>query len=196
MTNPLNVTAFILAGGEGRRVGQQNKGLLPFKEQPLISHVIHTIKPQVQDILISANTQIDHYLQFGFPVFPDLPQWKRKGPLAGIISLYSHFTSKSEYILITPCDTPFLPSNLVSTLANELINHPEALIAYAATPTIIHPSIYLCRPYTNDYLANHLQQQHYSLRSWIFNHANIRVEFSDEHSFTNINDLETLTHNE
>lgn len=190
------ITACILAGGEGRRVGRQNKGLLPFKNKPLIQHVINHIQSSVTSILISANHQIEQYRTLGFPVYPDLAEWKNKGPLAGVLSLYPHIPSNSEYLLIVPCDTPFLPEDLVPSLTKALKTRPDLLIAYAATPTMIHPSIFLCKPYTNDYLANHLNQNHYSLKSWILSHPNIKVQFTDEHAFTNINDLNTLTHNQ
>lgn len=191
--NDKNIAAFILAGGEGRRVGRQNKGLLSLNSHPLVNHVIQRIQPHVKNILISANNHIETYQSFGFPVYQDLPQWKGKGPLAGIVSLYSFIPAHTDYILVVPCDTPFLPANLVSSLYHALISNPDLLIAYAATPKQIHPSILLCKPCTNDYLANHLNHQHYSLKSWISAHPNIKVNFHDEHEFTNINDLDTLT---
>lgn len=196
MQNKPIITACILAGGEGRRVGRQNKGLLTLKNKPLIHHVIDHIRSSVTSIIISANRQIEAYRQFGFPVYQDLPEWQNIGPLGGIISLYTHLPLHTEYMLVVPCDTPFLPSNLVTRLTKGLLTHPEASIAYAATATMIHPSIFLCKPYTNDHLANHLNQHHYSLKSWIFSHPNIKIEFPDEHAFTNINDLNTLTHNQ
>lgn len=196
MNKTPKITAFIVAGGEGRRVGRQNKGLLLLKKKPLIGHVIQRISPQVQTILISANNQIETYQTLGFPVYPDLLPWKGNGPLAGIISLYPHISPDTDYLLTVPCDTPFLPANLVSTLLQALLSHPDARIAYASTPKMIHPSVFLCKPYTNDYLANHLNQHQYSLKSWIFAHPNIKVEFPDEHAFTNINDLDTLTDNQ
>ena len=43
--NPAEVTAAILAGGEGRRVDGQDKGLLPLAGKPLIAHVAAACGP-------------------------------------------------------------------------------------------------------------------------------------------------------
>lgn len=196
MTSPPKITALILAGGEGRRVDRQNKGLIPFRGIPLIRHVINRIHPTVQTILISANHNITEYETFGFPVYEDLPEWAGQGPLAGIISLFPHVPPDSDYILTVPCDTPFLPANLVSSLTNAFCPDPNLQIAYAATPEKIHPSIFISKPYINKQLASHLQQKNRSLRSWIFRHANLKVEFPDEHAFTNMNDFQTITNNQ
>lgn len=196
MNNPPIITALVLAGGEGRRMERRNKGLVSLKGKPLIQHVIESIRSEVQNILISANNNLDIYQNFGFPIYEDLPEWKGKGPLAGILSLTPHIPANSDYLLIVPCDTPFLPHTLVPRLLAAFTTAPDCQIAYAATPTMIHPSIFLCRPCTNDYLANHLNQQHYSLKSWIFSHIHSKVEFPDETPFTNINDVKTLTKNQ
>ena len=58
-SNPKQFSCIILAGGEGKRAGGSDKGLLLYKEKPLIEHVINTIKFQVDDIVISANRNID-----------------------------------------------------------------------------------------------------------------------------------------
>jgi molybdopterin-guanine dinucleotide biosynthesis protein A len=65
------VTGIILAGGEARRMGGNDKGLIPYVNQPLIAHVIHHLAPQVEQLLINANRNIERYQQFGYPVISD-----------------------------------------------------------------------------------------------------------------------------
>lgn len=190
------ITSIILAGGEGRRMGGKNKGLIPFNNLPLIHYVIQQLRPQLDHIIISANKDVATYQGFGFPVVSDQTEWQDKGPLSGILSTSALLTKETDAVLVTPCDTPFLPDNLVTTLANALYSQPEYEIAYAATPDRIHPSIFLYKPHINSTLSDHLSQEQYSLKSWIFKHNSIKTIFEDEHAFTNMNDMQTLHQNQ
>lgn len=190
------ITGIILAGGEGRRMGRKNKGLIPFNNYPLIQHIIERLSPQLDHILISANEDIETYQKFGFPVISDQTDYQNKGPLAGILSTNAFIPQDTDEVLTIPCDTPFLPIHLVSTLMNNLYTKTEYEIAYAATPSQIHPSIFLYKPRINNQLAEHLNQQKYSLKSWIFKHNSIKTVFEDEHAFTNMNDMQTLHQNQ
>lgn len=196
MKPKLVITGIILAGGEGQRMGRKNKGLIPFNNLPLIHYVIQQLRPQLDHIIISANEDISTYQNFGFPVISDQTEWQNKGPLAGILSTFPCIPKDTDLILTVPCDTPFLPIHLVSTLTNALYSQTEHEIAYAATPSQIHPSVFLYKPTINNQLAEHLRQQHYSLKSWIFKHNAIKTVFEDEHAFTNMNDMKTLHQNQ
>jgi len=52
------VTGIILAGGQGRRMGHTDKGLQPFRGEPLIAHVLARFAPQVDEVLIN---EVKHY---------------------------------------------------------------------------------------------------------------------------------------
>ncbi|MEZ0273190.1 MAG: NTP transferase domain-containing protein, partial [Methylophilaceae bacterium] len=67
----MKVTGIILAGGMGRRMGGVDKGLVPFQGKPLVTHVLERLRPQVDEILVNANREIDTYAKFGYPVVPD-----------------------------------------------------------------------------------------------------------------------------
>ncbi|MFD1260480.1 molybdenum cofactor guanylyltransferase MobA [Entomomonas asaccharolytica] len=186
------IIGLILAGGQGQRVGRQNKGLLKLQGKPLVQHVFDNLSAQVDEVVISANEDIKSYQTLVKSVFTDNPCWQGKGPLAGIISASQVLPKNIDAIQVVPCDTPFLPSDLIAQLAKALFSDPQNEIAYAATKDCIHPSIFLCKPYINAKLADHLANQKYSLKSWIFSHHAVEVFFEDEHAFTNINHLETL----
>ena len=94
-------------------MGGEDKGLLKLKDKPLVEWVLARIKPQVDEILISANRNLDTYATFGYPVLPDKTEGFA-GPLAGIAR--GLLDAKHELILSTPCDTPFLPDDLVARL--------------------------------------------------------------------------------
>lgn len=100
--DPAGITAAILAGGEGRRVDGQDKGLLPLAGRPLIAHVIAALRGQAGAIVICANRNADRYRQFA-PVLADgLPGFH--GPLAGIAAALR--ACKSEWLLTIPVDCP------------------------------------------------------------------------------------------
>lgn len=186
------IIGLILAGGQGQRVGRQNKGLLKLQGKPLVQHVLDNLSPQLDEVVISANEDVKSYQALVNEVFTDHPIWQGKGPLAGIISATQALPIDIDAIQVVPCDTPFLPNDLVAQLAKALFSDPQNEIAYAVTENCIHPSIFLCKPYINDKLADHLANEKYSLKSWIFSHHAVEVFFKDEQAFTNINHLETL----
>ncbi len=121
-----HLTGLILAGGRARRMGGQDKGLIPLAGRPLIAWVIEALRPQVGSILISANRNQAAYAAFGYPVIgdegggPDLAGFQ--GPLAGIAAAMT--LAQTPWLLSLPCDTPLLPTDLVARLAAALVHGP------------------------------------------------------------------------
>lgn len=113
MPTPTSITAIVLAGGAGRRMGGEDKGLLLLKQKPLIEWVLARIAPQVDEIIISANRNLERYQSFGYSVVQDKTQGYA-GPLAGIAR--GLLDARHEMVLSVPCDTPFLPDDLVARL--------------------------------------------------------------------------------
>ena len=65
------LTGVILAGGQGRRMGGQDKGLVLFRGIPLYQHVLQRLRPQVDIVMISANRNLDRYQSSGCRVISD-----------------------------------------------------------------------------------------------------------------------------
>jgi len=112
MNTNTKITGIILAGGLGKRFGGINKALIQFFDRPLIEHVIDALRPQVDQILISANRNIVELSYFGYSVIED--NLKNSGPLGGIASLIDHVTT--DLAIVTTCDTMHIPENFVSEL--------------------------------------------------------------------------------
>ena len=70
-SSTLTVTGVILAGGQARRMGGEDKGLILFNHKPLIAHVITTLKPQVDTLIINANRNAEKYATYKYPVIND-----------------------------------------------------------------------------------------------------------------------------
>ena len=55
----MSITGIVLAGGKGRRMGGVDKGLVSFLGKPLVAHVIERLNPQVDEIFINPNREIE-----------------------------------------------------------------------------------------------------------------------------------------
>ena len=138
----LSVTGIILSGGRGTRMGGVDKGLLPFRGRTLVEWVLDQIEPQVAEVLISANQNLDRYLALGHPVATDRIAGFA-GPLAGLHA--GLCLARSELVITVPCDSPFLPADLVRRMA-EALGGGESEVAVAKTGDRRHPVFCLCRP--------------------------------------------------
>lgn len=180
------VSAIILAGGKGSRMNLSNKGLQPLNGQPLIQHVIDRISDQADDIVISANDRLDEYRSFGFPVVAD--QNESLGPLSGITSSLNFV--KHPLVLIAPCDTPFLPSNLVELLERQLTASAISLFANDR----IQPLISLIRIEAKDSIDEYLERGQRSVMGWLEEvEADVLAwDPKEKQAFRNINSMEDL----
>ena len=143
MTPPTreHITGLVLAGGLGRRMGGVDKGLSRLGDEPLVAHIIRRLAPQVGRIIINANQNHDNYAGFGWPFIGDRIEGYA-GPLAGLEAGLAACTT--PYLVTAPCDSPFLPADLVSRLAESLTAH-KASIAVARTGDQLHPVFSLIR---------------------------------------------------
>ena len=117
-----SITGLILAGGRARRMGGEDKGLIPLAGRPLIAWVIAALQPQVGHILISANRNQAAYAEFGYPVIGDEAGGADlsgfQGPLAGIAAAMT--VAETPWLLTLPCDAPLPPADLTPRLAAAL----------------------------------------------------------------------------
>ena len=126
------ITAVILAGGRGSRMGGADKGLQNFNGVPLALHTLLRLSPQVGDVMINANRNLAAYESFGVPVWPDSTSMGEfAGPLAGFMTGLER--CETPYLLTVPCDTPLFPHDLVARLADAL-EAQSADFAVASAP--------------------------------------------------------------
>lgn len=184
-----NITGAILAGGQARRMGGADKGLIALHGKPLITYVIDTIKPQVGNLIINANRNLDQYSAFGYPVIPDnLP--RQAGPLAGIASTLR--AAKTDYVLIVPCDSPYLPHDLIARLAVALTQtHAEVAVAHDGTR--MQPVVALLQRDLAEDIQQSIQRGHNKTERWMTSRHLALADFSDQpQAFKNINTPEDM----
>lgn len=194
--NRADITGLILAGGRGSRMGNVNKGLQPFRGEPMVRHVLTRLAPQVGPLLINANRNLDAYAAFGVPVHPDrLPDFA--GPLAGLQTGLSH--CDTAYLVTAPCDSPFLPYDLVARLGDAL-EAASADLAVAVTgdgaTRQAHPVFCLAKASLLPHLDRYLAGGGRKIDSWYASLAVAEVRFDDETAFRNINTREELRQHE
>lgn len=183
-----HITGLILAGGLGRRMGGRDKGLQPFRGKPMAAWAIERLAPQVDALLINANQNLEAYAAFGYPVVPDRIAGFA-GPLAG---LHTGLLACATPLLVTaPCDSPFLPEDLVAKLRLAL-ETAGTDIAVAKTGDQPHPVFSLVRREVLDGLTAFLEAGGRKVDAWYAALKVAEVPFADERAFANINTLEEL----
>lgn len=188
----MNITGLILAGGRGSRMGGIDKGLVPLAGKPMVAHVLERLSPQVQRLLINANQNQDTYAAFGAPVWPDaMPDFA--GPLAGLQTGLMH--CETPYLVTAPCDSPFLPTDLVARLAQALQTQ-DADLAVAVTGEGAtrqpHPVFCLAKASLLPHLTAFLEGGGRKVDRWYATLRVAEVHFADEAAFRNINTLAEL----
>jgi cyclic pyranopterin monophosphate synthase len=183
--------AVILAGGEGRRMGGRDKGLVELSGRPLVEWSLEALSRQtrpVDHILISANRNLPDYARFGSPVLRDVYPG-HPGPLAGIHSAL--LASPAKYLLVLPCDVPFLPADLVEKLL-ACIEQDETQMVVARTPDgQVHPTICMLRHDILSSLMDRLSRQELKLSAWQESLDVRYVDFPDL-AFPNLNTQDDL----
>lgn len=177
------ISGVILAGGLGRRMGGVDKGLQLLAGRPLAAQVAERFAPQVDELFINANRNPEAYAALGYRVLPDLvPDFA--GPLAG---LHAALTAAKHPLLATaPCDSPFMPADLVAQLAAALAES-GADIAVARAADRLHPVFCLCRRSLLPDLAAYLADGGRKVQEWQRRHALAVVDFADAAAFANLN---------
>lgn len=111
---PQAVTGLILAGGQGVRMNHKDKGLVPLKGKLLVEYAVECIRPLVSDIMISCNRNSADYRHYSDRLINDEKDWQFNGPMAGIYSGLK--ASQTDWLLVSPCDTPLMQSQTMSAL--------------------------------------------------------------------------------
>lgn len=187
------ITGLILAGGKGTRMGSVDKGLQVFRGKPMVEHVLQRLRPQVGKLIINANRHLDIYEALDTPVCPDEFSGFA-GPLAGLHAGLSH--CETPYLVTAPCDSPFLPMDLVDQLSEALVA-AKADIAVAVTGKSDtqkwHPVFCLLATHLKNDLADYLGKGGRKMDAWFAKYPQVEVQFLDESAFANINTPDDLS---
>lgn len=185
------VTGLILAGGQGRRMGGVDKGWLELNHRPLVEIVIERLDAQVEDIIISANRNLERYRRLGRAVVEDEISGFQ-GPLAGMLSGLKH--CQSEFMVAVPCDSPYFPQDLVARMLRTQ-QSTQADIVSVSDGERTHPVFALIRTALADDLESWLANGGRKIDRWYAAHRYQVLEYPDgKLYFENFNSPEQLQH--
>ena len=188
------VTALVLCGGRSSRMSGIDKGLIELKGKAMIEHTLDQLSPLFNHVVISANQNIGQYAAMGYSVLQD--ETTNAGPLAGILTAMRQV--KSDFLLVTPCDTPLITREISMRLVNAAAaSDPAAARIYVAHDgnhlQMLHALFDLADGELEKSLANYLQTDR-KVQLWYQAHDIITVDCSDiPRDFTNINTPESLS---
>jgi len=177
------ITAVILAGGQASRMDGEDKGLILFRELPLIAHVVNIAKPKVSRILISANRNFEEYANFGKVISDDLEGYQ--GPLAGISKALK--VCSTPYLLVLPCDSPLIDEALIDSLI-EKMEVSKVDICVAHDGSIMHATFALMQTKLEKSLEEFLEEGGRKMALWYRQQSLERIDVSSHlEVLTNIN---------
>lgn len=196
------ITAVVLAGGRGLRMGGLDKGLQNYRGTPLALHALLRLHMQAGDLIgalmINANRNLGAYEAMGVPVWPDSLSG-HAGPLAGFQTGLEH--CETPWLLTVPCDTPLFALDLTLRLAQAFADE-RTEIAMAAAPepdgqTRAQPVFCLLRSNLLESLVAFTQAGGRKIERWTGQHRTVLVPFDqagdDPRAFSNANTLAELS---
>ena len=165
-------------------MGGVDKGLKILRGKPMVAWVLERFAPQVDEVLINANQNLPTYAGFGYRVIPD-EIGGFAGPLAGLHRGLSE--AKHDLVATVPCDSPFLPADLIARLHGALIAN-NADLTVAKTGDQPHPVFCLCRKGALSSLTRFLSDGGRKIDAWYSSLKIVEVLFDDNPgAFSNVN---------
>jgi molybdopterin-guanine dinucleotide biosynthesis protein A len=175
---PSQITGVLLAGGQSRRMGGGDKGLIDLAGRPMLARVIERVAPQCGRLVINANGDPARFAAFGLDVVADtVPGFV--GPLAGVLAgmrWSRENVAGAPAVLTVSTDAPFLPLDLGRRLAEALARRPGA-IALARSAGELHPVIGLWPVALADDLERALNDGVRKVLHWTDRHGTLGVDF-------------------
>jgi len=166
-------------------MGGIDKGLTDLNGQPMIQYVLDSLSRHVSEITISTNNKAGYH-HLGYPLVDDLLT-NNIGPLAGIHAGLSN--SATQRLLITPCDCPFLDTQLSKRLIDAM-NEQGSPIAVAYDGVRLQAAFAVIDVCMTNNLTHYLNRGGRRLITWYKEEGAIEVDYSDvKDSFININTM-------
>ena len=179
-----DITAVILAGGKARRMGGEDKGLIELGGRRLIEYIIAALRPQADSIIVNANRHLETYGEYGLPVVADMLS-DYLGPLVGMASGMQ--ATDRPWIVTAPCDSPFIPADLVTTLSSTLAQQ-QAVICVAHDGERMQPVFAMLRCELLPDLLSYLEDGGRKIDRWYATHRVAIADFSGSpDTFLNLN---------
>lgn len=189
----MRLSAAILAGGEGRRMGRKDKSCLEISGVKLVSRIIDRLEGMFDEIFVITRTPENH-ADLKIRLEGDI--FNERSSLTGVHAALHH--SRTEHVFITACDSPFLNKSMISELIKHLGPEDDVLIP-------IHPDgMYepLCAVYSRrclPFIEDNLNRKIFQIIRFFpqvkvrtVDTAELETKDRDLESFINVNTPEEL----
>lgn len=190
MNNQTKITGVILAGGLGRRMNNQDKGLINYKDRPMVSYAIAALTTVADQAIINANRNQEQYRQFGLPVVADQTD-SFDGPLAGVLTAMIH--AETDILVVMPCDSPLIKAeHLQKLLATRAESDADVAVAFDGER--LHPVFLAIKTSLKISLQDYLASGQRKADHWLEQQKMVKADFSNgPEIFANINTLTELS---
>lgn len=182
-----SVDMVILAGGQARRMGGCDKGLMLWQGKPLVEHLLERFAASCAKVLISCNRSEEQYARYNAVLVPDIDK-QSNGPLAGVLAASRH--SSAQYLFVCPCDTPKLPNDTLERLLAAMKDGID--LCFCNDGHRAQNLIMLVRREQCESIAAYLDRGDRSVMGWQESLSFIEVSFERTRDFDNFNRLEDL----
>jgi molybdenum cofactor guanylyltransferase len=191
------VVGVLLAGGMSRRMGGGDKCLRLLGGRTILERVMERVRPQVSDLIISANGDEKRFGLQNVCVVADVIEGSA-GPLAGVLSAMEwakENVPEASFIVSFATDAPFLPQNLVARLG-DAVRQQGADMAFASSDGRNHPVFALWPVKLAPDLRKAMEKEGMrKVNLWTERYKNVPVDFEKDpvDPFFNINREEDLS---
>jgi len=188
------IAAVVLAGGLARRMGGIDKGLVQLGGKPMVQWALERVTPQVEHVAVNANRNMESYRAISdsfvssvsVSVISDTCDG-HPGPLAGLLAALQHFDNAVARVFMCPCDSPFLPHDMVERMSNAM-DENQARVAVAHDGTRQQPVFLMVDSARQASLTGFLDSGERKIDRWFSSERLAEVDFSDKpEAFLNIN---------
>lgn len=122
-SDSIQISALLLAGGQGSRLGGRDKGLMPWQGKPVAAGLAQVARQVADELLISCNRNQAGYREWADRLVGDAePGYP--GPLAGILAGLQ--ACNGSHLLVLPCDMPQLDAELLRRLCDQALVRPDS----------------------------------------------------------------------
>lgn len=188
------LSAIILAGGEGRRMGGLDKGLVLYQNKPLVQWVKEALPSSVKQVIINCNRHPQDYAQYGQTIH-DLPsEFTYGGALSGILAGLA--LCQNDWVIIAPCDLIYYPTTFAQVAWTALSKHLKqnplaAKIAVAHDGERRQNLCLLMHKDETNALIDALQNSR-AVHRWLDARQALNISWENAQAFLNINDQQQL----
>jgi molybdenum cofactor guanylyltransferase len=180
-----NITVSILCGGKSSRM-ESEKGLVLYKNEAFIEHIIKAILPITDRVNLITNCS--HYNYLPYKKIQDVVI--DKGPIGGIYTALDH--SQTKLNLILSCDIPLISTAILEEIIDIYQENFDA--AVVVNNGRVHPLIGLYSKEIKPMLKKSIEENDLKMMHLLskIKHQYIEIEATKSDAFRNINSLVEL----